>query len=168
MTGPESSTSPEPLAANQVVLSTAKCKGYYEQLFHPSLHLCTQDPTAAKAQACPGDSGSPVMVTRDGVLQQAGVVSWGGETQERLCGEGPADVAERVLPHLKRLTGALPKRLAPYAVRTPRMKRNGRCDPGRWLPAGARVTVHYSGRRATRQCTVLVRTEGGWTNYSAR
>jgi hypothetical protein len=168
VTGPASGTSSEPLAATQIALTTAKCKGYYERLLHPSFHLCTQDPSAAKAQACPGDSGSPVMISRDGVLQQAGVVSWGGETQERLCGEGPADVSERVLRHLPLITGKLPKRLAPYAVRTPRMKADGRCDPGRWRPAGARVSVHYSGRRATRQCTVLVRTEGGWTNYSAR
>jgi hypothetical protein len=168
MTGPESSTSPEPLAANQVTLSRSKCRSYFKKLLHPSFHLCTQDPTDTESQSCPGDSGSPVMVNRDGALQQAGVVSWGGETQERLCGEGPADVSERVVPHLRLLTGAPPKRLAPYAVRTPRMKRNGRCDPGRWRPAAARVTVHYSGSRANRSCTVLVRTEGGWTTYGAR
>ena len=64
---------------------SATCKGYFKRLLHPTFHLCTQDPTDTKAQACPGDSGSPVMVRRDGVLQVAGVVSWGGETRAPRC-----------------------------------------------------------------------------------
>ena len=155
--------SPQPLSANQRALSSATCKGYFKRLLHPTFHLCTQDPTDAKAQACPGDSGSPVMVQRDGALQVAGVVSWGGETERRVCGEGPADVSERVLPHLALLTGSAPKRFAPYAVRAPRVK-SGRCDRGRWLPAGTRVTVRRSGG----SCVVTARTAGGWAQAQAR
>ena len=79
-------------------MPSAACHDHYgADLLHPALHLCTQDPTPNGAQACAGDSGSPVMVRRDGVLQVAGVVTWGGETLGRECGEGPADVSERVL-----------------------------------------------------------------------
>ncbi|MBE2317461.1 serine protease [Solirubrobacter sp. CPCC 204708] len=168
MTGPASDVSDAPRSANQQVLPAATCKGYFKRLLAPSLHLCTQDPTANKAQACPGDSGSPVLVTREGVLQQAGVVSWGGETQRRLCGEGPADVAERVLPHLALLTGPLPERLAPYAIRTPRVTPAGRCDRGRWGPAGAKVRARWTGRGSQRTCVITARTAGGWSDYSAR
>ena len=164
ITGPSSDVSPEPLSANQRALSSATCKGYFKRLLHPTFHLCTQDPTDAKAQACPGDSGSPVMVQRDGALQVAGVVSWGGETERRVCGEGPADVSERVLPHLALLTGPAPKRFAPYAVRLPRVTAGGRCDRGRWLPAGTRVTVRRSGG----SCVVTARTAGGWAQAQAR
>jgi hypothetical protein len=104
------------------------------------------------------------MVRRDGVLQIAGVVSWGGETQRRVCGEGPADVSERVLPHLALLTGPAPKRFAPYVVRAPRVSARGRCERGRWLPAGTRVTVRRSGGT----CLVKARTAGGWVEAQAR
>ena len=154
--------SPQPLSANQQALSSATCKGYFKRLLHPTCHLCTQHPTDTTAQACPGDSGSPVMVRRDGVLQVAGVVSWGGETERRLCGEGPADVSARVLPHLALLTGPAPKRFAPYAVRAPRVTASGRCDRGRWLPAQAKLT----GRRGT--CRVTARTAGGGAEARVR
>jgi hypothetical protein len=163
-TGPDSGASEAPRAAEQLVLASATCKGYFKELLRPSLHLCTQDPSAAAAQACPGDSGSPVLVTRDGGLQVAGVVSWGGETLARRCGEGPADVAERVLPHRRLLTGPAPQRLAPYAVRAPGVTAGGRCDRGRWRPAGAKITV----RRKGRTCVVTARTAGGWADYQAR
>ena len=93
MTGPSSRAS-GPAGAGQQVLPSAACNELYgSELLHVALHLCTKDPTPNGAQACAGDSGSPVMVRRDGVLQAAGVVTWGGETQGKLCGEGPADVS---------------------------------------------------------------------------
>src|ERR1700754_52481 len=92
-TAPDSDSSRVALAAYQQVQPSATCLGLYgAKLFHPDLHLCTKDPTATGAQACPGDSGSAVMVRRDGVLQAAAVVTWGGETQRKACGQGPADV----------------------------------------------------------------------------
>lgn len=166
MTGAETDVSPEPLSASQQVLPTATCKGYFKRLLHPSFHLCTKDPTATDSQACPGDSGSPVMVQRDGVLQVAGVVSWGGETRRRQCGEGPADVSERVLPHFATITGPLPKRFAPWVTRTPEWTSRG-CGHGRWRPAATKVSVRYEGRGTRRKCFVTGRTPGGWMEVEA-
>ena len=152
-------------------------------LLHAALHLCTQDPTPTASQACAGDSGSPVMVRRDGVLQVAGVVTWGGETLGRGCGEGPADVSERVLPHAALVTGAAPRRLAPYAERRVRVRRSGptrRCVIGAWHPSSTRFTVRWFRRDGARKfylqgtgktrtvrrgriaCEVIARTAGGW------
>ena len=39
------------------------------------------------------------MVQRDGAWAVAGVVTWGGETYGRDCGEGLPDVSERVDAH---------------------------------------------------------------------
>lgn len=167
MTGPESDVAHAPRAATQQVLPTAPCKALYRRLLHPSLHLCTQDPTATASQSCPGDSGSPVMVSRDGALQVAGVVSWGGETQERECGEGPADVSERVLPHLALVTGPLPRRTAPYPTRAVAVTRNG-CYRGRWRPAGAKLSVRSVRRNGRRICIVTARTSGGWARLSSQ
>lgn len=166
MTGAESDVSEAPRAASQAVLPAATCKGYFKALLHPSFHLCTQDPAASKSQSCPGDSGSPVMVTRDGVLQVVGVVSWGGETQLRDCGEGPADVSERVLPHLALLIGALPARTAPYPTRAPRVTSKG-CSRGRWRPAGTRLRVRSERREQGRVCVVTARTAGGWAELES-
>src|SRR3954452_6074816 len=106
----------EPLGAAQRALPAASCLAVYgRDLLHTGLHLCTKDPTPTNAQACPGDSGSAVLVRRDGVLQLAGVVTWGGETQGKPCGQGPADVSERVLAHRALVTGPAPRHLAPYS-----------------------------------------------------
>ncbi|MDA0182414.1 trypsin-like serine protease [Solirubrobacter phytolaccae] len=164
MTGAETDVADAPRAASQAVLPSATCKGYFKRLLHPSFHLCTQDPTPNKSQSCPGDSGSPVMVTRDGVLQVVGVVSWGGETQLRECGEGPADVSERVLPHLALITGALPARTAPYATRPPRATSAG-CNRGRWRPAGTKLSVRKGRANGRRTCIVTARTAGGWAEF---
>jgi Trypsin len=183
-TGPRSGGSSSPLGAAQQVLPTPACHEQYgADLLHPALHLCTQDPTPRAAQACAGDSGSPVMVRREGALQVAGVVTWGGETLGRSCGEGPADVAERVLPHAALVTGAAPRRLAPYAERRVRVRRSGavrRCVIGAWHPARARFTVRWFRRDGERKtylrgtgrkrmvrsgrigCEVIARTAGGW------
>jgi V8-like Glu-specific endopeptidase len=68
----------DPRRADQQVLPAADCRRLYQQLLHASRHLCTKDPTPTDAQACPGDSGSAVLVHRNGTLQLAGVVIWGG------------------------------------------------------------------------------------------
>jgi hypothetical protein len=175
-----------PRAANQQVLPSAACAGSYStDLLHAALHLCTQDPTPNAAQACGGDSGSPVMVRRDGALRLAAVVTWGGETLGRACGEGPADVSERVLPHAALVTGAAPRRLAPYAERRVRVRRSGalrRCVIGRWHPGTPRFTVRWFRRDGLRKfylqgtaktrtvrrgpiaCEVIARTAGGWAH----
>jgi len=183
--GPAGDEQPDaPLAANQQVIASSACaKIFARVLLHPTLHLCTVDPSDRRAQACPGDSGSPVLVRREGALQVAGVVTWGGETQRKRCGEGPADVSERVLPHLALLTGAVPKRFAPVARTRPRVTRTGtlrRCTSARWTPSSARVTVRwYRLRGQTKRylkgtgtthrvksgrvgCAATARTAGGW------
>ena len=166
MSGPGSDVTRAPRASSQQVLPAPACKDLYKRLLHPTFHLCTQDPTPNASQSCPGDSGSPVMVQRDGALQVVGVVSWGGETQERDCGEGPADVSERVLPHLAFITGALPARPAPYPTRAVKLTAKG-CDRGRWRPAGAKLSVRIARRNGRRICIVTARTSGGWTRLAS-
>jgi hypothetical protein len=140
-------------AARQQVLSSAACSSIYTRaLLHPAFHLCTRENAPNDAQACAGDSGSPVMVTRDGALLQAGLVTWGGETQGHGCGRGPADVAERTLPHQALITGPVPT-FAPYPHRRVRVRRSGstrRCVVGQWSPQAATIGVRWFRRGPTR------------------
>ena len=154
-----------PAQALQATQRSIDCSSLYPpSLLHAKLHLCTQDPTPAKAQACAGDSGGPVMVTRDGVLQVAGVVTWGGETLGRECGEGPADVSERLLPHASLVTGPVPKAAAPYSTSAVRIDRQGRCHRGSWLPKATTFKIRYFKRGGRKACRVTARTPGGWTD----
>jgi secreted trypsin-like serine protease len=122
---PPAGTSEAPRAADQQVLDPAACTKAYTSLFVAADHLCTEDAGPAAAQACSGDSGSPVLVQRGGAPAIAGVVSWGGETQGRDCGQGLPDVSARVSTYASFLTGAAPRRLAPYALRRVRVRRSG-------------------------------------------
>jgi hypothetical protein len=181
ITGPApAGTSTAALGAAQLVSDA--CPGAYgPALFHPALHLCTEDTTANHAQSCAGDSGSPVMVRRNGAWAVAGVVTWGGETQGRDCGEGLPDVSERVAPHVALLTATTAR--APFAKRRVRVRRTGgtlRCVIGAWQPASATFRVRWwrrdglertyvSGTAKTRRdgparlgCSVTARTAGGW------
>src|SRR4051812_45165872 len=187
LTGPTSEETPAtPLAANQLLMPNDTClKLYGDELYHPSLHMCTIDPGARHAQACPGDSGSPVLVRRDGVLQVAGVVTWGGETQRKRCGEGPADVSERVLAHVPLLTGPVPKSFAPASREGIVVTRRGtlrRCTSAHWAPSNTRVTVRWFRRQGAKKfylqgtgttrrvksgrvgCEAIARTVGGWAS----
>jgi secreted trypsin-like serine protease len=158
---PDGEQPDNPLQATQ---QARDCSGIYpKQLLHPSRHLCTQDPTATKAQACPGDSGGAVTVTRDGQMQVAGVVTWGGETLGRECGEGPADVSERVLAHASLVTGALPKNQAPYSTTAVRIDAKGRCHRGAWFPKAAKFKIRYVKHGRRRGCIVKATTSGGWS-----
>lgn len=143
-TGPAPATgSSVALAANQQV-SDGCAAAYGAKLFHPTKHLCTLDPTPNAAQACAGDSGGPVMVQRGGAWALAGVVTWGGETYGKDCGEGMPDVSERVDAHRDLLTRTGP--VAPWTERRVRVRRSGkvrRCVIGTWHPAGARFTVRW-------------------------
>jgi hypothetical protein len=183
---PPAGASEAPRGAAQAVQDPSACAKAYASLFAAADHLCTLDATATAAQACSGDSGSPVTVRRDGRPAVAGVVSWGGETQGRDCGEGLPDVATRVDAYTSLITGATPKRLAPFAHRRVRVRRSGatlRCVIGAWTPSGAtfsirwfkreRGTAHVTpvpGAKATRTaskttklgCSVTARTSGGW------
>jgi hypothetical protein len=166
------------------------CRGAYgPKLFHPALHLCTQDTTPTAAQACAGDSGSPVMVRRNGAWAVAGVVTWGGETQGRACGDGLPDVSERVDAHRALLSATAPA--APWATQRTRVRREGtilRCVSGPWagkpklsvrwyrqgltrVESGQVVSGKrtYASRGSTRRdgagsvgCSVTARTAGGW------
>lgn len=178
------------LGAAQVVEPAAACAGAYPGALRAADHLCTIDRSGVAAQACGGDSGSPVLV-RFGVAggwAVAGVVAWGGETRGRDCGEGLPDVSERVAPHAALVTGALPRAFAPWASRRVRVRRVAggrlRCVIGAWRPAGARFTVSWwragkhrtpvSGASEVRSdrpgrlgCTVTARTAGGWAEESS-
>jgi secreted trypsin-like serine protease len=132
-----------PHAAAQTV-SDACPAAYGADLFFADKHLCTLDSTPNASQACAGDSGSPVMVQRNGAWAVAGVVTWGGETQGRDCGEGLPDVSERVDAHAALLgaTGAF----APYAERRVRVRRSGktrRCVIGTWHGTGIKFKVRW-------------------------
>ncbi len=179
--GPAPSWSQPGLGASQTVVDA--CAGAYgPKLFKPALHLCTQDTSANASQACAGDSGSPVMVQRNGGWAVAGVVTWGGETQGRECGEGLPDVSERVDAHRALLTET--KTPAPWARQRTRVRREHgrlRCVSGPWS-GKPRLSVrwwrrptltgalHYvAGTTATRPdgpgalgCSVTARTAGGW------
>jgi trypsin len=179
-TGPASGPSKAALGAAQTVSGTCP-SAYGARLFDPDRHLCTLDATANAAQACAGDSGSPVMVRRDGAWALAGVVTWGGETYGRGCGEGLPDVSERVDAHLPLLTGTAA--VSPWAEARVRVRRNGavrRCVIGAWHPRSASFKVRWwrdaDGRRKylpgggkTRRvsrgkvgCSVTATTAGGW------
>jgi secreted trypsin-like serine protease len=177
-TGPDGGGGGTARAATQTV-SDACPAAYGARLFFPAKHLCTLDGTANASQACAGDSGSPVMVQRDGAWAVAGVVTWGGETYGRGCGEGLPDVSERVDAHAALLTAT--GAFAPYAERRVRVRRTGnvrRCVIGAWHPAKATVKVRWwrqngakrtdlKGSGSTRRggpagCSVTVTTAGGW------
>jgi trypsin len=167
-------------SAAQVV--SGDCPSAYgARLFHSGKHLCTLDPTANASQACVGDSGSPVMVQRDGAWAVAGVVTWGGETYGRGCGEGLPDVSERVDAHTALLTAT--GTVAPYAARRVRVRRSGSirsCVVGTWRPSNATTTIRWwrgmggariylkgSGRtlrltNGAAGCSVTAKTAGGW------
>jgi hypothetical protein len=180
--GPAPSWSKDGLGASQTVVDACP-DAYGPKLFQPALHLCTQDTTATKSQACAGDSGSPVMVQRNGAWAVAAVVTWGGETRGRGCGEGLPDVSERVDAHTTLLTANL--RPAPWATQRTRVRREGhtlRCVSGPWSGkpkltvrwwrrTGLTGSLHYvAGTKTTRPdkpgalgCSVTARNAGGWT-----
>jgi hypothetical protein len=185
-TGPGGSDPPGRARSASQIVSGDCPSAYGARLFHPDKHLCTLDPTANAAQACAGDSGSPVMVQRDGAWAVAGVVTWGGETYGRGCGEGLPDVSERVDAHTALLTATGP--FAPYAERRVRVRRTGnlrRCVVGTWHPANAALKVRWwrgsaaarrylddSGRtiRITKGkvgCSVTATTAGGWATENS-
>ncbi len=90
------------------------------------------------------------MVQRNGAWALAAVVTWGGETQGRDCGEGLPDVSERVDAHTALLSAT--GTVAPWAERRVRVRRSGavrRCVIGRWHPGGRalhRALVARAGR----------------------
>jgi secreted trypsin-like serine protease len=95
-TGPRA---PTPLQQGALsVISQADCSKLYPRALQPSM-LCTQDLVqhTPLVQACPGDSGGPVIVQSPAGPVQIGVTSWGPEVKDGRCGVLPLpDVAMRV------------------------------------------------------------------------
>lgn len=132
-------------AADQLVLAPPACGEPYGALLRPSAHLCTLDATDTRAQACGGDSGGPVVVRRDGRAELVALVTWGGETRGRDCGEGLPDVSERVAPHAALVAGTFAAP-APYATRRTRVRRADgvlECVSGPWRPTDAKLRVSW-------------------------
>ena len=135
--------------------------------FTRTSHLCTLDSTA-RSQACAGDSGSPVMVHRNGAWAVAGVVTWGGETYGHDCGEG----LRRRLGTCRRASLALDRdsrrvpRTQSARVRVRRSGKVRRCVIGRWHPA-ARASRCAGGARPVRSLRGgtwrVAGRRGGWT-----
>jgi hypothetical protein len=74
------------------------------------------------ADTCPGDSGGPVYLERDGVLAVVGVTSRGLATSTRLCGEG--GIYTLVPAHLDFLAESSPSPILPISDDPPEV------DPG--------------------------------------
>jgi hypothetical protein len=138
-----------PRVAVQRVVPMATCEQAYGRgLLDPGRHLCTEDPAGTGAQACAGDSGSPVLVPTAAGFTLTAVVAWGGEVRGRDCGQGLPDVSERLLPHADLLAAAAAPQpsIAPYAEQRVRVRRSGTqrlCVIGPWQPAGTTFTVRW-------------------------
>ena len=161
-TGPVGGGTRTPLAVDQVVLGAGACRAAYGRLLDPARHLCTIDASGRAGQACAGDSGGPVLVQRDGRPVIAGLVTWGGETQGRDCGEGLPDVSESVAAKAAFLA-RLPTAVAPWAQRRVRVRRSGRlrrCVIGRWSPGRVAFRVRWYTRGATRNAPRTLRATG--------
>jgi secreted trypsin-like serine protease len=63
-------------------VSFSKCKLYYSWNLLPDM-ICAGDPNS-KRDACPGDSGGPITIERNGLAYQIGVISWGAGSA---CGQ---------------------------------------------------------------------------------
>src|SRR3954453_21432303 len=70
------------------LISAADCALAYPRAIQPSMG-CQEDLAhhTPLIQACPGDSGGPVVVSTPSGPVQIGVTSWGAETMDGLCGE---------------------------------------------------------------------------------
>ena len=87
------------------------------------------------------------MVRRDGALQVAGVVTWGGETLGRRVRRRAGRTSPSACwPHLALRDRRAAGTLAPYAERRVRVRRTGkvrRCVIGAWHPGHPRFTVRW-------------------------
>jgi secreted trypsin-like serine protease len=92
-------TLPTPLQQGALsVISQPDCAKLFPNALQPSM-ICSQDLVqhAPLVQACPGDSGGPVIVQAPAGPTEIGVTSWGPEVMDGECGVKPLpDVAMRV------------------------------------------------------------------------
>jgi hypothetical protein len=115
-TGP---TTPPALQQGSLsVIGNGDCAKLYPHALRSSM-LCTQDLAAHTplVQACPGDSGGPVLAQSASGPVQIGVTSWGPEVMDGPCGVKPLpDVAMRVSAFASFLAASKPT-IEPYTLR---------------------------------------------------
>jgi len=68
------------------MLSDQSCRQLWEDLYSPVGELCAVGPNAGKPDACPGDSGGPLLGGQGFAARLVGIVSFGG----RICGDPTA------------------------------------------------------------------------------
>jgi secreted trypsin-like serine protease len=142
-------------------ISAAQCLAAYPRAIDANMG-CALDPrtTGPFTQACPGDSGGPVVVSTPGGPVQIGVTSWGPETMDGLCGQKPLpDVFMRTAAFTKFLaTAELP--ILPFThlthrgstariAGTPRVGHTLTCEPVKL--GGDPATLHYFWTKVTKK-----------------
>ena len=116
---PSVSRPPGSVALNEgavQLLSRARCARSYNPRVVSRAMVCSVDPDGGRpfTQACPGDSGGPLLVRGPDGPVQIGVTSWGGEAKHAPCGaRGFPSVAMRVAAYHAFLTQPDPT-LAPF------------------------------------------------------
>ena len=155
-----------PARALQATQRSIDCSSLYPpSLLHTKLHLCTQDPTPTKAQACAGDSGG----------------AGDGHPRRRAAGRGRGHLGRRDArarvrrrpggrlraPAPARRAGHRPGAQGGRALQHQRgADRHARasCHRGSWLPRSTTFKIRYFKRGGRKACRVTARTPGGWSD----
>jgi secreted trypsin-like serine protease len=118
-TPPPAPQSPTPLQQGALsLISQGDCDKLFPHALQPSM-ICSQDLAqhTPLVQACPGDSGGPVIVQSPTGPVQIGVTSWGPEVKDGKCGVEPLpDVSMRLSSFAAFLAQKNPP-IEPYTVK---------------------------------------------------